>query len=191
MHSQENMNGKRSMILRVATDLFSRYPYHKVAMDSIAKKANVAKGTLYYHFNSKEELYASLLHEGVDEMLQKLNAQPGNTTPEEKLKRILRELILFFHENRAFFVVLHQEEIRLLTKKLKNCYRKICTVKDLLVSTIKEGIEKGAFRTVSKPELLAEMILGMIKVPVTKGIYDKQHHSEIATEILLNGLNWR
>lgn len=191
MPHQENSNGKRDKIISVATDLFSRYPYHKVAMDTIAKKAKVAKGTLYYHFNSKEELYASLLQGGVDTMLRRLNTGTGHAAPEEKLRSIIRELILFFHENRAFFVVLHQEEIRLLTKKLKNCYRKICTVKDLLISTIREGIEKGAFRAVSKPELLAEMILGMIKVPVTKGIYDKEQHSEIATEILLNGLNWR
>jgi len=191
MLTRKHTNGKRNRILNVATELFSRHPYHKVAMDSIAKKANVAKGTLYYHFNSKEELYASLLHDGVDLMIQRLNTQSVTISPVEKIRNIVSELIDFFHENRAFFNVLQQEEVRLLTKKLKDCYSKICTLKDLLVSAIREGIEKGNFIEIKKPELLAEMVLGMIKVPVTKGMYDKKQHSELATEILLNGLNRR
>ncbi|MBI5214055.1 MAG: helix-turn-helix transcriptional regulator, partial [Nitrospirae bacterium] len=44
------MLGKKDSILGAATGLFSKRPYHMVAMDDIARKARVAKGTLYYHF---------------------------------------------------------------------------------------------------------------------------------------------
>jgi AcrR family transcriptional regulator len=181
-------NVKKTRILDVATELFSRHPYHKVAMDTIAEKANVAKGTLYYHFKSKEELYASLLHEGIDSLLKKLNQEFNSRSAEEKLKTVISELIGFFNENRDFFVVLQQEEAKLLSKKMRNCYEKICTVKELLVSIINEGIKDGSFINTGRNDLIAEMILGMIRSPVVKGQYDKQIHEKIMAEILFSGL---
>ncbi|WP_353963340.1 helix-turn-helix domain-containing protein [Tepidibacillus marianensis] len=41
-----------------AIDVFSEYGFEKAKMDLIAEKANVAKGTIYYHFKSKEEIFS-------------------------------------------------------------------------------------------------------------------------------------
>ncbi len=43
-------------IIETARRLFMMYGYHKVSVDMIAKEANIAKGTLYHHFSSKEDL---------------------------------------------------------------------------------------------------------------------------------------
>ncbi len=180
--------GKRTIILNTAMTLFSKKPYHRVSMDEIAQKAKVAKGTLYYHFKSKEALYAALLHEGLDIMILRLNERFKRDDPIENLKLFIRELISFFNEKRTFFLVLQQEEGKLFHKKLSNCYQKICTVKDLLESLIKEGVSSGRIRKDLDTKVLTEMIMGMIKEPVLKGKIKPEIHIKTIYSILEKGI---
>ena len=53
--------GTRVKIVSVATKLFSRFEFHKTSMDEIAKIARKAKGSLYYHFASKEDLFKEVV----------------------------------------------------------------------------------------------------------------------------------
>jgi len=43
----------KEVIVNVASRLFGRYGFYKTSMDEIAKMARKAKGSLYYHFESK------------------------------------------------------------------------------------------------------------------------------------------
>ena len=45
---------KKQIILDIATRLFSRYGYNKTSLDEVASEAQIAKGTVYYYFSSKE-----------------------------------------------------------------------------------------------------------------------------------------
>lgn len=184
-----SLNGKRSVILEAAMELFSRRPYHKVQMDEIAKRAQVAKGTLYYHFKSKESLYASLLQSGLDAMINRLKREFSDDDPVKNLNLFIREMVYFFHENRSFFIVLQQEERNLFSKKLDNCYEKICTVRELLVNLLMKGIEQGAIHGEMDVDLLSDIIMGMIKAPVLKGKTDPSEHGEAIIRILNEGIN--
>jgi AcrR family transcriptional regulator len=53
-------NTRRS-ILEAAYELFYRKGFSRVSVDEIAELAKVTKRTLYYHFESKDELLASML----------------------------------------------------------------------------------------------------------------------------------
>ncbi len=52
---------KRKIILQAAIDIFSQKGFHKATVAEIAKKACVAKGSIYDYFKSKDELIASLM----------------------------------------------------------------------------------------------------------------------------------
>ncbi len=179
---------KKEEILAAATELFSTTPYHRVAMDDIAQRAGVAKGTLYYHFKSKEALYASLLHRGLDNMIRRLKEGFVREDPLENLLFFTRELSSYFHEKREFFLVLHQEETSLFSMKLKNCYEKICSVREILGSLIKEGIEKGCIRDDIDTEILIEIIMGMIKEPIIKNNATPEVHIDTLTKVLTSGI---
>ncbi|MDL2228109.1 TetR/AcrR family transcriptional regulator [Bacteroidales bacterium OttesenSCG-928-K03] len=58
----------REEIKDAASALFQHYGYEKTSMDDIAKACHKAKGSIYYHFASKEELYSSI----VDDEIEKL-----------------------------------------------------------------------------------------------------------------------
>lgn len=50
----------REQILKAAYALFRRKGFTRVSMDEIAASAKITKKTLYYHFRSKDELFAAM-----------------------------------------------------------------------------------------------------------------------------------
>ncbi len=162
------MAEKRDSILNAATMLFSRKPYHMVVMDDIARQARVAKGTLYYHFNSKEDLYITLFKDGLDDLLVRLRADASDE-PVRDLRMFIESLFFFLYERKDFYEMYKREEGRLLSKKLKNCYDKTCSIKELLDSLLQRGIEQGIFRSNIEVQIVTEMALGMIKNSISAG----------------------
>ena len=51
----------REKILSVASRLFGKYGFHKTTVDEIARAAHKAKGSVYYYFKSKEELFLAVV----------------------------------------------------------------------------------------------------------------------------------
>jgi len=62
----------REKILTVASKLFGRYGFNKTSMDEIAKIARKAKGSLYYHFHSKEVLFTEVVKKEMANLRQEL-----------------------------------------------------------------------------------------------------------------------
>ena len=56
---------KRREIVKVATKLFASRPFHQVRLEDVASLAGIGKGTIYIYFATKEDLYCSLLHDGL------------------------------------------------------------------------------------------------------------------------------
>ncbi|WP_326821076.1 TetR/AcrR family transcriptional regulator [Streptosporangium sp. NBC_01639] len=68
-------------ILDAATDLILRWGYDKTTIEDIARRAGVAKGTIYLHWRTREELFAALLRrervEMLDEVRRRVEESPG------------------------------------------------------------------------------------------------------------------
>jgi len=71
-------------ILEAAAGLITRWGYKKTTIDDIAKQAGVAKGTIYLHWKTREELFkAVLIHEEmelVEDLKQRIAQDPEGTT---------------------------------------------------------------------------------------------------------------
>ena len=63
----------KDSIKRAAQDLFRKFGYHKTSVNEIAKKAKIAKATIYKYFENKEDVLHSLLMDyikvSVDELI--------------------------------------------------------------------------------------------------------------------------
>jgi AcrR family transcriptional regulator len=76
----------RQAILRAASGLFARQGFRKTSMDEIAKLAHVGKGTIYEVFESKEEVFATIIRDESEALLGGLSrAMSGETEPEAKV----------------------------------------------------------------------------------------------------------
>lgn len=61
--SSHDGSPKRRLVLEAAAELFMAHGYEKVSMDAVARAAGVSKATLYAHFSSKDQLFASIVGE--------------------------------------------------------------------------------------------------------------------------------
>ncbi len=66
----------RARILKAARELFARQGFHQTALPDLLEAADVARGTFYLHFDSKEAAFAALL----EDFLQRLSASVGPVT---------------------------------------------------------------------------------------------------------------
>ncbi len=83
----------REKIVEAAAQLFHRYGLEKTSMDDIAKRAQKAKGSLYYYFESKEELFKIVVAEELESIKQQLETVVNNSSV-NYLERLKQYLIL-------------------------------------------------------------------------------------------------
>ncbi len=58
---RRNKSLTKKIILNTAENIFAKDGYHKTSMDKIAEKSGTSKGSIYFHFPSKENLFCSLI----------------------------------------------------------------------------------------------------------------------------------
>jgi len=62
----------KESIKRAAQDLFRKFGYHKTSVNEIAKKAKIAKATIYKYFDSKEAVLHVLLMDYIQTSVNEL-----------------------------------------------------------------------------------------------------------------------
>jgi AcrR family transcriptional regulator len=56
----------KEKILSVAAKMFGKYGFQKTTMDEIARTAHKAKGSVYYYFKSKEDLFLAVITQEIN-----------------------------------------------------------------------------------------------------------------------------
>src|SRR5579863_6899996 len=81
-------------ILDVASELIQRWGYRKTTIDDIAKHAGVAKGTIYLHWKTREELFLALLTREYLMVLEELRQYLENHPESATLYGLTRQVVL-------------------------------------------------------------------------------------------------
>jgi AcrR family transcriptional regulator len=88
-------SGTREAILDAVDILLARYGYRKMTIDDVATEAGVGKGTIYLHFESKEELVLSHVDRIVDRVVARMaEIAASRAAWPEQARRMLRERVL-------------------------------------------------------------------------------------------------
>jgi AcrR family transcriptional regulator len=88
-------SGTREAILDAVDVLLARYGYRKMTIDDVAAEAGVGKGTIYLHFESKEELVLSHVDRIVDRVVARMGEIAASRAAwPDKARRMLRERVL-------------------------------------------------------------------------------------------------
>jgi len=90
---------KRKQILDAAAKVLARRGYIGTQLSEIAEEAGTQSGSLYYHFESREELIEEVLQEGVRLSFARaravVDAMPPQSTPLDRLSAALRAHLKF------------------------------------------------------------------------------------------------
>lgn len=87
----EKKEEKRDKILKAATELLTQNGYANTRIIDIAKAADVAKGTVYEYFSSKDELVIEWVKQiSMEINVRTVEALKGDESAEEKLRKYFR-----------------------------------------------------------------------------------------------------
>ncbi|MDZ7543799.1 TetR family transcriptional regulator, partial [Clostridium perfringens] len=101
------MNKTKRAIFESAIKVFSSYGYTGATMDEVVARAGVAKGSLYYHFKSKEELFMFIIKEGINLINEEIEEATNNIdNPYEIIKVSAKVQLKYVYENKDLFKVI-------------------------------------------------------------------------------------
>ena len=146
---QREFQQREEEIIQTATKLFSESGSEKVTIDMIAQAIDIAKGTVYKHFRSKDEILAAICIR----FLQRLNERLRSNDKSQPFDKQMRFMGRCYLE----FCIRHADEYRLfldlrerllldnlgpeMKSALLNCYY---DQKNMIVEAIEGGIKSGA-----------------------------------------------
>jgi TetR/AcrR family fatty acid metabolism transcriptional regulator len=192
IHSQ-----KQDRILQAAIDVFAEHGYFNARVSDIAKRAEVADGTIYLYFKSKEQILMATLENAFDRFLVIANRELVEVKdPREKLRRLAELHLSSLASNRGLAMVF-QTELRQSAKFLSEFSRKhLTSYFDLIRTIIREGQESGRFRKQVSDAIAANCFFGALDAMVTSWLLSERDYP-LATaapklvEVLLVGMEER
>ncbi|NDU76740.1 TetR family transcriptional regulator [Actinomadura sp. DSM 109109] len=102
----------REKLFTAAIELIAESGLAATTVDQIAERAGVAKGTVYYNFDSKAALFSALLEYGVDRLATALRDAASGLPPLEALEAVVAAELAFVGEHESFARLLIAETWR-------------------------------------------------------------------------------
>ena len=94
---QKEKVDRKEAILTAAREVFFEEGIRRATVDEIASRAEVAKGTVYLYFDTKETIVAHLLLEGLDSLGERL-AKAYDESATDGAEARLRRLAVAYHD---------------------------------------------------------------------------------------------
>jgi uroporphyrinogen-III synthase len=160
----------REKILEVAADLFSKKNYHEVMMDDVARLTDIAKGTVYNYFESKEELYFTIMSQKLNNLNSSLKEKiSGEISCIESLHSYVIHLYMFMMKYPSFFLMYQKEYLNAENDFCEQLKSQNEELKSILKGILRKGIRDNQFRNIDE-DFAVKLILGSIFGGVQRGI---------------------
>lgn len=158
MRKSKEAQERRNEILDVAEVLFNEKGYDGTSTNDILKKIGIARGTLYYHFESKEAIM-----DGIIDRYNKKVIEGAQAISEKKELPVIERLLMSITSlnvtgavSEELMTHIHKPQNALMHQKIqKVLFKEITPIFTLI---IKDGIEKNIFHT-DYPFETVEMLL--------------------------------
>lgn len=180
------MKNTKEIIMEAAIKEISEKGYIGATMDGIAIKAGVAKGTLYYHFNTKEDLFNYIIKEGMHIIKEDTERAVSNEhSIINKFKQLCFIQLKIIYDNRDFFRVIMSQlwGVELRQTELRNVVKEYI---DYIEKYIKQAINEKVI-VVEDSHLMAYAFFGiMTSITVYELLNNKKINSIEDAEKIIN-----
>ena len=150
---------KKDQILDTSLQLFMKKGFDATSISDILSQLDIARGTLYYHFESKEAIMDAIIERLLNQVLENIEKLMTNDSLSQaekfmgffasiNLTQLTGDEEIVDYFNQPQNALFHEKSNRLLIKKLS----------PVLAQIISEGMESGLFDT-PFPAETAELIL--------------------------------
>lgn len=149
----------KEKIFKIAVELFLQQGYDETTIDEIVEKADVAKGTFFNHFPTKDEILFYLGQQRValvEDILIKELKCIGSA--KEKLFRLFKVFGQVNEDNKEITALILKEMLSKMLSKLEPEKESQRQLKTIIVGLIEEGQQQGEFRSDVNPGHVADIL---------------------------------
>jgi AcrR family transcriptional regulator len=168
---------RRNTILKAARKLFFEKGFKLVTVESIARRAELSKGSIYLHYNSKEEIYTQILLSDIDKFHKRFADLLQNpTSASEALIRFAEIYIDFFLNDRELFRILmtfmlHTTGMNLPEDLNNHIIKTTNRTINIIEQILRYGIERGEFLPTINLRLNRNAIWGLLNGIISLHLY--------------------
>lgn len=154
------MNKTKRKIFETAMQLFADKGYEATSIEEITATVGVAKGTLYYHFSSKEEIFNFLVEEGMKLLKNSIQIKTDKVSSYiDKIRAIiLIQIKVIVKYESLITIILSQMWGKEERNKRSRQY--VFEYLNIVEKIVREGIEKGEIID-RNPEVIASEIFSL------------------------------
>lgn len=150
---EREKEARKGQILTAARNLLFKKGIQATSINQIARKAELGVGTIYFYYQSKEEIFYWLQEEGLDILFKTIDAIGREDVPsEEKLRRTGSAYLQFSDEHKDYFDIINYflatPTVILGAEMKQRIDRKGSRILGLIEQFVRTGIEEGRFRSV-------------------------------------------
>jgi len=184
-------NDLRDEIMKSARKLFSSFGFRKTAVDEIAKGANVAKGTIYNYFHSKDDLIRATYKKELDELLIRIQEKVKEAQDAgQKLVNLFLEKIKGISESSVLLQVWNKQRRELgagLDKEMEDFERKEAGLIEEILRNEDGIVALAGYELGGAGELIQKAFRG-IELSYLDGCQNRVREKiEKLTELILEG----
>ncbi|MBG9979862.1 TetR/AcrR family transcriptional regulator [Facklamia sp. DSM 111018] len=135
---------RKQEILDIAFELFEKKGYDTVSTNDIVKEVGIARGTLYHHFKSKEDILDSIIEQFCQKSFDRARqiAQDSSIPVTQRLAQVIASLNA---QDNQLFDYIHQPQNALMHEKISHSI--LSELPSILLRVIQDGIELGMMET--------------------------------------------
>jgi len=187
---------KHHRIIDAATKIFAQKGFFKAKVSEIAKEAQVADGTIYLYFESKDAILISLFEEQMELVLDNMREQiSGEGNAAKKIEKFALTHLKMIEKNRDMAEII-QVELRHSSKFMKEYKNeKFLEYLNIIDEIIREGQDSGIFKKEIIPSIAKRAFFGALDemsrfwVLSSSRRYDIETAAKQISGYFLDGLN--
>jgi AcrR family transcriptional regulator len=145
-------------IYNAAIELFIQKGFDNVTIEDITEKVDIAKGTFFNYFSSKDSILPYFLSKHLAEVRERLPKETKRIkSARGKLQHLFSLLAKLVIENELLikWVLMESFRLKVYQKEKEEVFGNILRI---MVQILKEGQEKGEFNQNMDPEKIAEIL---------------------------------
>ena len=168
------MNKTKRKIFETSMKLFAEKGYEATSIEEITATVGVAKGTLYYHFSSKEEIFNFLIEEGIKLLQNSVDIKTAKYQNYiDKIKAIVLIQIKIVDKYEDIITILLSQFYG-NEKRNQRCKESIYQYIKKIEDIVKEGIELKQIKQ-GNEKIYASEIYGLICSCLVYKLRDKEN----------------
>jgi AcrR family transcriptional regulator len=133
----------RQKLYEAAVELIAEQGFSATTVEDIALRAGVAKGTVYYNFKSKTDLFEELLRHGIGLLTDAFRAAVAGRPPREAVAALVRTQLEYIQRYRAFAQLLLSEMWRTNREWQQTLILLREQAIGVIASTLQAGVDSG------------------------------------------------